>query len=328
MLTATEVHPAEAGVTTGHAKRKLATLLTLLFLLVLFVEGFTRVLHDRRRITLTIEQSVRDAVAIRRLDGKKQVLFAGNSLVFMDLTQRALQEAMGSAYVVHTAGVSGSTYYDWQYGFRALFHRGGQPDVVVFAISPSQYLRAPTVTPMIVSQLWTNAEIFSYRRDQNLNLTTFTELFLERYSTFFALRDVVRIYVRKTIPGFFDLVGVWGKATPSKPTENQAPTKAVYIERLQSLIKELPSRAKFVLLIPPTNQPNDTAAEPYLRAAALELGITVEEPVTEYQWPSSKFQSDEYHFSYASAIEYSHLVGRDIARMGAREPDISAAASP
>jgi hypothetical protein len=306
MLTATEVHPAEAGVTTGHAKRKLATLLTLLFLLVLFVEGFTRVLHDRRRITLTIEQSVRDAVAIRRLDGKKQVLFAGNSLVFMDLTQRALQEAMGSAYVVHTAGVSGSTYYDWQYGFRALFHRGGQPDVVVFAISPSQYLRAPTVTPMIVSQLWTNAE----------------------YSTFFALRDVVRIYVRKTIPGFFDLVGVWGKATPSKPTENQAPTKAVYIERLQSLIKELPSRAKFVLLIPPTNQPNDTAAEPYLRAAALELGITVEEPVTEYQWPSSKFQSDEYHFSYASAIEYSHLVGRDIARMGAREPDISAAASP
>jgi len=315
MPSATELHPAEVEVAADHAKRKLALLLICVFALMIFVECFTRVLHNRRKITLTVEQSIRDAVAIRPVAGKKQALFIGNSLIFMDVTQSDLQDAMGPDYLVHTTGVSGSTYYDWQYGFRALFRRGSRPDVIVFAISPSQYLRAPTVTPMIVSHLWANSEIFAYRRDQNLNLTTFTELLFERYSTFFALRDIVRIYARKVIPGFTDLVGVWGRPTPTRPTENQAPDTQIYLARLRLLTQSLPPGTRFVLLIPPTNQPNDKAGEPYLRAAANDLGISVEEPVNEYQWPSTKFQPDAYHFNYHAAIEYSHLVGADVARL-------------
>jgi hypothetical protein len=314
MLSATEVRP-ERAETVVPANRRLAILLSCLFLLVIFLECFTQVLHDRRRVTLTVEQSIRDAVAIRHLAGVKQVLFAGNSLIFMDVAQPALQKAMGGRYMVHTTGVSGSTYFDWQYGLRALFRRGSQPDVLVFAISPSQFIRDPTVTPMIVSQLWTNHEVFSYRKDQKINLSMSTELLLERYSTFFALRDIVRIYARKVIPGFMDLVGVWGRPTPMKPTENQSPSKTAYMEKLAMLVREVPAGTQFVLLIPPTNQPNDTAAEPFLREAAQELGIPVEEPVGEYQWPSSKFQPDRYHLNYYSAVEYSHIVGADVARL-------------
>lgn len=323
MLSATEAHPAGVISATDYAKRKLAILLILVFVLMIFLEGFTRRLHDHRKITLTVEQSIADALAIRPVAGKKQTLFIGNSLIFMDVTQPALQDAMGPDYLVHTAGVVGSTYYDWQFGFRALFNRGSRPDIVVFAISPSQYIRAASVTPMIVSHLWTNSEILAYRRDQNLNLTTFAELLFERYSTFFALRDVVRIYVRKVIPGFIHLVGLWGRPTPSKPMENQAPTTEIYVRRLRPIMQTMPPGTRFVLLIPPTNQPSDTAAEPYLRAAARELGISVEEPVNEYQWPSTKFQPDAYHLDNPAAIEFSRLVGPDIARL-----DDSTASNP
>jgi len=315
MATATEVHPAEVDLATDRAKRKLALLLVTVLALMIFIECFTRVLHNHRKITLTVEQSIQNALAIRPLPDKKQTLFVGNSLIFMDLAQPALQDAMGPDYSVHTTGVVGSTYYDWQYGFHALFNRGSRPDVVVFAISPSQYLRAPTVTPMVISQLWTNSEIFAYRRDQNLSLTTFSELLFERYSTFFALRDIVRIYARKAIPGFIDLVGVWGRPTPSRPTENQAPSRETYVAKLRLITQCLPDGTRFVLLIPPTNQPNDTADEPSLRAAADYLGIPIEEPVKEYEWPSKQFQPDAYHLNYRAAVEYSRLVGADLARL-------------
>jgi len=327
MVFATQVSPAEVEAAPDHAKRKLALLLIWIFVLMIFVECFTRFLHNHRRITLTVEQSIRDAIAIRPATNKKQTLFVGNSLIFMDVTQPALQDAMGRDYLVHTTGVVGSTYYDWQYGFRALFKRGSRPDVIVFAISPSQYLRAPSVTPMIISQLWTNSEIFAYRSEQNLNLTNFSELLFERYSTFFALRDIVRIYARKVIPGFTNLVGVWARATPSKPTENQVPSTEIYVEKLRRLVQSVPPGTRFLLLIPPTNQPNDTAAEPYLRAAASELGIPVEEPVKEYQWPSAKFQPDAYHLNNSSAIEYSRLVGVDVAHLLDPQADNAAGTS-
>jgi hypothetical protein len=315
MLSATELPPPKAETSIDRAPLKLAILLCCLFLVVMFVEVFTRVLHDRRKVTLTVEQSVEDALAIRHADGRKQVLFAGNSLIFMDVDRNALQDSMGQGYLVHTAGVSGSTYYDWRYGFRALFHRGGQPDLVVFAISPSQFLRAPTVTPLIVSKLWRNEDVVSYFHDLHLNLSTFTELLLERYSTFFSLRDIVRIYVRKVIPGFEDLVGVWARPTPTKPRENQPPTRQAYVDRLSKLARELPRNSQLVILIPPTNQPTDAAAEPFLREAAQELGIAVEEPIHEYEWPSSRFQVDEYHLTPKAAADFSHIVGADVAHL-------------
>jgi hypothetical protein len=319
MLSATEVSPPKADRCADRATVKLAVLLCCLFMTVLFVEVFTRVMHDRRKVTLTVEQSVDDAVAIRHEDGRKQVLFAGNSLIFMDVERHALQDSMGERYLVHTAGVSGSTYYDWRYGLRALFHRGGQPDLVVFAISPSQFLRAPTVSPLIVSKLWRNEDVVSYFRDLHLNLTTFAELLLERYSTFFSLRDIVRIYVRKVIPGFEDLVGIWARPTAAKPRENQPPTKAAYVDKLSKLAQELPSNTQLVILIPPTNQTTDAAAEPFLREAAQELGIPVEEPVHEYEWPSSRFQVDEYHLNPKAAADFSHIVGADVARLAASQ---------
>ena len=120
---------------------RLWILLCLLLTTMISIEYLARAMHDRRDATLTIEDGVRQALLIRHSLNSLQLLFAGNSLIFDDLSPPDLQQGMGTGFFIYTAGIPGSTYYDWQLGLHALFARGSQPDVLVFSISPSQFLR-------------------------------------------------------------------------------------------------------------------------------------------------------------------------------------------
>ncbi len=294
--------------------RKLGILLCLLIVMTASVESLTRAMHDRRQITLSIEAGIRQALLIRRDPDRRQILFAGNSLIFDDVSQSHLQQAMGPGFLVHTAGVPGSTYYDWRYGLRALFARGSQPDVLVFSISPSQFLRQPSVTPAPVSLLWTTGEIIDYRREQRPTLTTFSELLLEHYSTYFALRDTVRIYTRKFIPGYEAMTNHWS-TSPIGLVEVGPATETIFFDRLSNLAAECGSHTQLVLMIPPTNQANDQALEPALKAAAKNLGIAIIEPIGERDWPPTSFREDGYHLNPAAATEFSKLVAADLKLM-------------
>jgi len=294
---------------------KLRILICLLSLLMISVELFTCTMHNHRQVTLAIEHGVAQALQIRSDTTYRKLLFAGNSLIFDDISQPVLQQCMGSGFQVYTAGVPGSTYFDWRYGLRALFERGSRPDVLVFSISPTQFLRPPAVTPPLVSQLWSTKEILAYHRDEQPGLTTFSELVFEHYSTFFSLRDTVRIYIRKFVPGYEGMLDGWAKAAPAPAIESGPAAEAAFVDKLSKLAAECPPHTQFVLMIPPTNQPADKAAEPILRSAAAKLGIPVIEPVRETEWPLSNFQRDGYHLSAAAAGEFSKLVAADIKQM-------------
>ncbi len=267
-------------------------------------------MHNHRAATLHIEAGVRDALLIRQSPDHRQLLFAGNSLIYEDLSQAELQQVLGSDFLVHTAGVPGSTFHDWRYGLRALFVRGSQPDVLVFAISPSQFLRRSAATSLPVSVLWRNQEILAFDRDERLSLSTACELLLERYSTYFALKDTIRIYLRKFIPGFESLV--WVASVFAPPVESDRATGQLFTERLSMLLAECGLHTRLVLMIPPTNQPADERLEPHLKAAAEGLGIPVIEPVTEREWPLTKYQQDHYHLTPPAAAEFSRLVATDL----------------
>ena len=75
-----------------------------------------------------------------------------------------------------------------------------------------------------------------------------------------------------------------------------------------------------VLMISPTNQREDEKLEPELRAAAVGLGIPVIEPVSEREWPLTKFRSDGYHLTASAAAEFSKLVAADLRRELAESP--------
>jgi hypothetical protein len=294
--------------------RRLRLLLAFLFGMVLSVEGITHLLHDHRRVTLEIEAGLRQALSIRPRENYRQVLFAGNSLVFEDLDQSALQRALGPGFLVYKAGVPGSTYSDWRFGLRALIARGSRPDVIVFGISPSQFLRAPQVTPVPVSVLWSTRDIFEYARDQHLGLTKVSELVLEHYSVYFSLRDTVRIYMRKFIPGYEAMLDSWARNSSAKAVAPGPGTEAAYLSQLSQLAASCGNRTRLVIMIAPTNQLADRTTEPYLRKAAADLGIPVVEPVTEEQWPVSAFKDDGYHLTPASANVFSALVANGLKR--------------
>ena len=291
---------------------RLAILLCLLFATLVSIECLARVMHSHRTATLNVEAGVKDALLIRQSPDRRQLLFAGNSLIYDDLSQPELQQILGSDYEVHTAGVPGSTFYDWRYGLHALFARGSQPDVLVFSISPSQFLRQPAATSLPVSVLWRNQDIVAFDRAEHPSPGTAADMFLQRYSTFFALKDTIRIYFRKFIPGFESLVWAASVMTPS--VDSAHATEPVYAERLSMLLAECGLHTRLVLMIPPTNQPADEALEPHLKAAAESLGIPVIEPVAEREWPITSFREDHYHLTPPVAAEFSRLVATDLRR--------------
>jgi hypothetical protein len=293
-------------------KAKLTIFLCLMLATLISIECLARAMHDRRLATLRVEEGVRNALLIRRSPDRQQVLFAGNSLIYEDLSQSELQQSLDPRFLVHTAGVPGSTYYDWKYGLRALFNRGSQPDVVVFGISPSQFLRQPATTPLPVSLLWNTREIIEYQREQRLDLTQFSELLLEHYSTFYSLRNTIRIYVRKFISGYEPMVNDWSGAGLGHAVKAGPETRAIYSDRLAALDAECGTHTRLVLMISPTHQLQDETLEPDLDAAAENLGIAVIEPVAQREWPLTKYQEDQYHLTPPAAAEFSRLVATDL----------------
>jgi hypothetical protein len=150
-----------------------------------------------------------------------------------------------------------------------------------------------------------------YSRTVRPTLTASSELFLEHYSCFFYFRDTVRLFVRRFIPGYQQMVEDWNSfGLPVQP--NREPeTGAAFVEKLSNLKLACGPHARFVLLIAPTRQHVDEALEPELRSAAGRLGIPVVEPIGEKEWPAANFR-DGYHLNLAAAREFSRLVGADL----------------
>ncbi len=316
-MSATVQLPVSRNRAIPRSIHRLRVLAAVLLATLLFVEAATLLLRGQRQVTLEIERGVKDALAIRQNGSEREILFAGNSLIFEGVRRSALQQRMGSEFQVHCAGIPGSTYDDWRYGLRSLFQRGARPDVVVLGISPSQFLRASATTPLPVSKLWRLQEIGAYYRDQHPGANVLSELLLEHYSTFFYMRDTFRIYIRKAIPGYESMVGEWTRRTSSPPKEiaDKAAIQNAFLERLSALQAECKDHALLVLVMVPTNQLEDDAFEPLLRSEADKLGVPTIAPLHEREWPRSKFQQDGYHLTVSSADEFSHLAGTDLAKI-------------
>ena len=293
-------------------QQRLAVLIAFIVAAMISVEGASRVLHQHRAVTRQIESGIQDALHIRHQDNSTQVLFAGNSLIHEGIDKAALQQSVGKYWIVHISGIPGSTFYDWQYGLRSLFQRGSRPQIVVFAISPSQILRGPATTALPVARLWTSSAIIRYSHDYKINLTEVSNMVLEHFSTFFYFRDTVRIYIRKFIPGYVTLANDWLTTPPAAfvpATEGDGAANAfrAKLSALQSICAA--HGAKLVFLVVPTHKADDNSLDPLLKSAAGQLDIPVIEPVGEREWPLDHYREDGYHLTPQAAIIFSHRTG-------------------
>ena len=110
------------------------------------------------------------------------------------------------------------------------------------------------------------------------------------------------------------MVYSWSGSEAGPAPQTGPGTEAIFADRLARLATECGSHTRLVLMISPTNQHEDEMLEPELRTAAEGLGIAVIEPVTEREWPLTKFRADRYHLTAPAAAEFSKLVAADLRR--------------
>src|SRR5207237_7021474 len=120
--------------------------------------------------------------------GRTHVLVVGNSLldegVQFDRVREGLREDCDARRLV----VEQTCYFDWYYGLKRLFREGARPDVVVVALSPSQWVRPDSRGDYTAQYLWSLADIAEASRDLGLNATQSTDLFAARISKFWGAR--------------------------------------------------------------------------------------------------------------------------------------------
>lgn len=269
-------------------------------------------MRDRRDLgtaRLKSRQTVRDDVrAAIALGGPGSVLLVGNSLVLHGINVGAVERAMGTGYAATKLAIVDSGYLDWLYGITSLFDRGSQPDALVLAISPVQFVEDRPPTGTTSRMLWTLPNLMRYTLDSRPGLTAASDRFFEHVSEFFAIRSRLRQDARRLIVPGYESMSRHFFIPPSDapdPTRDEGIAQA----RLRALDSVCASRhVRFVFLLIPTNTAQDRQLEQTLVTAGERAGVPVVVPVSndaiEPTW-----LLDGYHLNARGAAVFSERAG-------------------
>lgn len=258
---------------------------------------------------LKSRHGVRDEVkAAVALAGPRSVLVVGNSLVLHGIDVPVVERAMGSGYAATKVAIVDSGYLDWLYGIMSLFDRGSQPDVVVLAISPAQFVADRPPTGTSARMVWTVRNLVRYAVESRPGLTAVSDRMFEHLSEFFAIRSRLRQDARRLIvPGYETMSRQYfisGAGVPD--TLHDA---AIAEERLRALDSVCAKRrARFVYLLIPTNSADDRALEHTLIAAGERADVAVLVPVSNGALDST-WLLDGYHLNAMGASTFSTRAG-------------------
>ena len=239
----------------------------------------------------------------------RQFLFAGNSLIFEDLSQAELQRALAPASSFTppafparrtTIGVMDC----------ARSSRAAASPTCSSSHQPQPVSARPRSDTRCPSPSCGDQEIFAYQREQRLRPEPSSrELLLEHYSTYLRARNTLRIYIRKFIPGYESMVYRWPRSGATRPSRRA--TGQLFNGKTHH------ARRRMRLPYPaypdaPPHEPIEDERRNHAKAAAEGLGIPVIQPIAEREWPLTKFREDHYHLTPPAAAEFSRLVATDL----------------
>lgn len=257
------------------------------------------------------------------LRGSRTVLIVGNSLVLHGIDLHALDAGLGADYVAKKETVVGSGYEDWLYGITSLLDRGSHPGLVVLGFSPAQLIMERPPLGRSAHLVWTARNLARYTFDRGIGLTAASNLMLQHYSAFFALRDQLRQDARKLIvPGFPAMSHDFFDGAPLPPDSTvDIPIAAERLAQLDSACAA--HGVRFAYLLMPTRAPDDAAIEPMLLAAGKRAGVPVLIPVPNRDLAPSD-QLDGYHLNPTGAVAFSSRAGAALRETFDTGPRLSA----
>jgi hypothetical protein len=295
--------------------RRLLWVLIVCGLLCVGLEGASAWMLGHLATNRAVRDETLDAVHLVSAPGApRPVLIVGNSLVLHGVDLDALQAALGPGYEAKKEYVLGSGYQDWRYGVPSLLDRGSRPSFIVLGFSPAQLVTDRPPVGRTARLVWTTGNLERYTVDERIGLTEASNLVLQHYSAFFALRDQLRQDSRKLIvPDYTAMAHDFFDRTPITPDS----VSDVAIAALDSICAA--KGVRFAYLLIPTRAPDDVVIEPMMIEAGKRAGVPVLIPVSNRALLPTDML-DGYHMNPTGAAAFS-------ARTGAALRSISEAAT-
>ena len=280
------------------AKGAMALLLAALVLYFCALEiGMRTVVPQVVKAERRYGEDYRAALSLRPAspEGSKTILLVGNSLLLWGVDRVQLRETIAPSYSVIVFPIENTTYLDWYFGLRRYLAEGSRPWAIVLCLSSRQLLSNSTNGEAFAHSMMKMDDIFRVSKAAGLDNTTASNYFFANLSRWLGGRWYVRNWLlEKWLPNAESLAAYFG------PRDRQArvATDIVVGEALRRLgeLEELSKSndARFVLLMPPSLNLDDSASA--IQTAAALTNISVLIPYRGGEMPVKAF-SDGFHLN-------------------------------
>jgi hypothetical protein len=299
---------------TSDSDRRAATRASILLLALLMAYfsaletvtaiGFPRINHYWRRI----RADQHTAALLRPALGNDstKLLIVGNSLLLWAVDREQLQHQMPASYSLAVLPIENTNYLDWYFGLRRLFAEGSRPDVVMLCVSTRQLISDRTLGEPFAHSMMLGSDLLYVKREVQLDNTIASGYFFAHFSGWLGYRSEVHNWLlQKVMPDVETLTRYLpGKTPPMPPADFVLAQALPRLRALDKMAKE--HRARFVLLIPPTFDVQDSSIR--LREESAKEGISVILPFEPAQLSPDHFQEDRFHLNSEGAVVFTQRV--------------------
>jgi hypothetical protein len=235
--------------------------------------GFARI----SRLESRVAASDRAAKAIRPGHPPPSVLLLGNSLALEGIDTPGLQTTLANSARIVPFFVEGTSYIDWYFGIRRLFHEGSRPDLIVLCLNTSQLVDSSIRGDYSAYYLFDVRDLPQIRKSTNASLTVVSSLLLARYSLFYAGRASLRNFLLGRIDyRYADLLH--RLAQHPLPPPSIAAIQKIGAERLKALEALCKDQgARFMFLLPPGGRRHADVLADAATGADVRLAVPIAE---------------------------------------------------
>lgn len=241
---------------------------------------------------------------------RRRVLIVGNSLLLAGVDMDALSQNLPAGWGATRIAVDDTSYFDWYYGLRRLFHEGLRFDAVLLMMTPQQFTATTARRNYFARRLMLTRDLWGVARDLDLHPTEAADYFFSSISEFYGMRTEIRkVLLGRLMPSLPQFTGLFvvPRRTWQPDWEDVRRTSETRLQRLAGLTQR--HQTRLLLAIPPVpTQPDGAEA---LRAAGRNAGVPVLYPIPSGGLPDSLY-SDGFHLTHEGAAQFTKALGENL----------------
>jgi hypothetical protein len=235
------------------------------------------------------------------------VVMVGNSLLLDGVQVDRLRTLTAARVRLYPLFLEGTAYLDWFYGLKRLFRHGARPDIVMVGLGIDGLLDDAVRQQYAPSLLFDARDILAVSAETKMDRTVTANLLLAHWSTFWNMRNVIRIQLLTHSLPYFEhlyLSDLWSHLRSKRVVPMGAAGEAEAVARLQRLRDLCAAHGARVLwLVPPT--PTSPTAVERLTHVTSAAGVDALMPVNPALLDPKYFRADGIHVNEDGAVLFT-----------------------